>query len=879
MHISSARQQGIAHRLDGVQRVQVDALGAGDKALAQRHRVVVKTVGVLGQQQHFVHAGRRVLTFVDQTQRLGQQQIRQCLNPHLGAGGDEQARPGAAIAFGVQLQPGTRAAGVEAAAVFFFQKFQRFQIAQRQQIGDRHQRDFIRTAIGLDDFHVASPRFAQCVLQPFGKFRLLRRARQDNGELADGGGHTDRNAGRGAVHFQRLQRHEIASAADQVADVAFQLLRVSAVAVAQLVDDRHAQQPLLGVLHQVLVGDARVVFAHGFQHIQKGRFGHALVELRKAAVRADFLDQRGAHAASLRLLLGLVEHQPAADRLDLQRVVKADQMLAQVARAAIVEPRLDAGLELLERLLQGVGHAVHLALQIGDLGNHLHQQRLGKAPALGPGAIDIHFLQMHALRVQQAVGRAQQMLGQQAHARPFLHIAQHARLGLLFGVAGTHHVLVAGFEPLVQRLGQGNQEARHVPGRFGAHLPFVDQFLLDAAANLARHILARFQLGAVEAGHAQRAVVFLEALFAQLGQLVEPGGAVALAHQRLEVRNHRLPLADERFPALVGHVFRQDAERQRQVVVRQQPALLRFLLLHKLVKVLLARLVNETRRRLPVVKAQLQRRLPGKAVGQVFADFLFRNGEALDAEGQETLGALGASALRRGFGRAVAVFSVFHAAQRRPVDVVDGDDLLVQKVGDDARQIAVYINRQAVLVFVAKDEAAVERVAQREPLLHAGHVVRLVAAHRQGVEFGERGKTVGVVVAGVPVRVRVGVGQQRIDQDAKAPRVGIQVAQLRHCVNHAAAARAASQPQHDVKGHVSFAALLQLLDLRLHLFAVVARLAGKQKAPQPALLPAQRGADDAVENVAPGIRAAQPVLETGITVEVVKARGQVGVGN
>ena len=403
--------------------------------------------------------------------------------------------------------------------------------------------------------------------------------------------------------------------------------------------------------------------------------------------------------------------------------------------------------------------------------------------------------------------------------------------------------------------------------------------MLDAVANLARHVFARLELGAVKAGHAQRAVVVLKTLFTQLGQLVEPSGALALAHQRLEIGNHRLPLAGERLPALVVGVLGQDAQRQRQVVVREQPALLRFLLLHKLVKVLLARLVDKARGRLPVVEAQLQRRLPGKAVGQVFADFFFGNGQALDAKSQKPLRALGAAALRRGFGRAIAVFGVFHAIQRSPVDMVGGNDFLVQKVRDDAGQVAIDIDRQAVFVLVAKDKAAIERIAQAQALFHAGHVVRLVSAYRQGVKFSQRGKAVGVVVASVPVGIGVGIGQQRINQDAKAPRIGVQGAQLRHRVHHAAAAGAAGQPQHDMKGHFGLAALLQQFHLRLHLFAVTVCLAGKQKASQPTFLPAQRGANDAVENVAPGLGAAQPVLQARIAVQVVQPRCQVGVGD
>ena len=88
-----------------------------------------------------------------------------------------------------------------------------------------------------------------------------------------------------------------------------------------------------------------------------------------------------------------------------------------------------------------------------------------------------------------------------------------------------------------------------------------------------------------------------------------------------------------------------------------------------------------------------------------------------------------------------------------------------------------------------------------------------------------------MVITRVPVRIWIRVGQQRVNQDAKAFGVGIQIAQLRHRVDHAAAAGAARQPDDDVESHFRLAILLQQLDLRLHLFAVFIGLAGEQKAP------------------------------------------------
>ena len=136
-----------------------------------------------------------------------------------------------------------------------------------------------------------------------------------------------------------------------------------------------------------------------------------------------------------------------------------------------------------------------------------------------------------------------------------------------------------------------------------------------------------------------------------------------------------------------------------------------------------------------------------------------------------------------------------------------------------------------------------------------------------------------MVITGVPVRVRVGIRQQCINQDAKAFGVRVQVTQLGHRINHAAATGATCQPDNDVKSHFCLAALLQLLDLCLHLFAVIAHLAGKQKAAQPAFLPTQRRSHNAVQNVAPVLRAAQPVLQAGVAGQIIQPRAQVGISD
>ena len=124
-----------------------------------------------------------------------------------------------------------------------------------------------------------------------------------------------------------------------------------------------------------------------------------------------------------------------------------------------------------------------------------------------------------------------------------------------------------------------------------------------------------------------------------------------------------------------------------------------------------------------MVKTQLQRRLAGKTIGQVFANFFFWNGQPLDAKSQKPFGTLGRAALRRGFRRTVAVLGVLHASQRRPVDVVDRHNLLIQKIRHDAGQVLVDIDRQAVFVFIAKHKTAVERVVERQALLDTRHVI------------------------------------------------------------------------------------------------------------------------------------------------------------
>ncbi len=127
--------------------------------------------------------------------------------------------------------------------------------------------------------------------------------------------------------------------------------------------------------------------------------------------------------------------------------------------------------------------------------------------------------------------------------------------------------------------------------------------------------------------------------------------------------------------------------------------------------------------------------------------------------------------------------------------------------------------------------------------------------------------------------MRIGIGQQGIDQNAKTFGIGVQIAQLRHRIDHAAAARAPGQAQHEVKRHLRRAVLLQQLDLGLHLLTVFIGLARKQKPPQATLLPAQGRTDNAVQDVAPVLRTAQPVLQARIAVQIVQARRQIGIGD
>ena len=247
------------------------------------------------------------------------------------------------------------------------------------------------------------------------------------------------------MDFQWLQCHKVSRPCDQLARVAFKLLRVGTVTCLQFVDDGHPQQALFGVLHQVLMGNAHIVFTHGFQHIQKSRFRHPLVKTRKTQVWADFLNQCRPHATGLGFLLSLIHNQAATDGLDLTGVVEPYQVLAHVAATGIRQSGIDCDFKLLERLLQCVGRAIYLALQVSDFSNDFNQQRLGKPPAFGAGAVHVHFLQKHAVGIQQAVGRAQHVARQQTHTGPFLRVAKYPRLGLLFSAAGTRDLLVTGF--------------------------------------------------------------------------------------------------------------------------------------------------------------------------------------------------------------------------------------------------------------------------------------------------------------------------------------------------------------------------------------------------------------------------------------------------
>ena len=96
--------------------------------------------------------------------------------------------------------------------------------------------------------------------------------------------------------------------------------------------------------------------------------------------------------------------------------------------------------------------------------------------------------------------------------------------------------------------------------------------------------------------------------------------------------------------------------------------------------------------------------------------------------------------------------------------------------------------------------------------LAARYVGRLVSAYAQGVQFEERGETIGVIVAGIPTRVEVGFRKKHVKNNTITLGIGINVADLCQNVDDGTASRASDQARADVKRDLGCSLGLEIFD-------------------------------------------------------------------
>lgn len=169
------------------------------------------------------------------------------------------------------------------------------------------------------------------------------------------------------------------------------------------------------------------------------------------------------------------------------------------------------------------------------------------------------------------------------------------------------------------------------------------------------------------------------------------------------------------------------------MVVADQPPFVRLALPDHLAKILVARLVQKAKAVRPVIKTQLQRSLAREPVGEILANFCLRDGQALDAKGQEAFAPFANRCARSGFRRAVAILGIFHLGQERPAGGRGGNDLLEQKIRHNAGKVRIHIDLEAVLVLVGEQVAAIKWIGKLEPL--TVHVMGQQGPDTEGIEL------------------------------------------------------------------------------------------------------------------------------------------------
>jgi len=128
-----------------------------------------------------------------------------------------------------------------------------------------------------------------------------------------------------------------------------------------------------------------------------------------------------------------------------------------------------------------------------------------------------------------------------------------------------------------------------------------------------------------------------------------------------------------------------------------------------------------------------------------------------------------------------------------------------------------------------------------------------------------------VVVAGVPIRLRVLLGKQSIEKNSVFGIIAVGVADLRDYINEAAASRAARQAGADVECHSCFTGILQLGHAELQALVEILDFAGEQEPPEPALLPARGFAHvQPAQDGAPHRAVTDPVFDAWKAVDVLQ---------
>ena len=111
------------------------------------------------------------------------------------------------------------------------------------------------------------------------------------------------------------------------------------------------------------------------------------------------------------------------------------------------------------------------------------------------------------------------------------------------------------------------------------------------------------------------------------------------------------------------------------------------------------------------------------------------------------------------------------------------------------------------------------------------------------------------------------------------PRVSEKRADLRNDIDQTSVARAIRQPTADMKRDAAFSARGELPGNLLDLIFEGARFGGEQKPAQPAFLPTQRFAHNAVQNIFPLVMFADSGLDVEVARKVVENLIQIPAGN